>query len=199
MAAASASTSSTPITEVVTEPETPGAGASGRAVGRVVKTHGVRGEVVVDVSTDVPEHRFAEGATVLLTGRVRPERELTVRSARRHGERLLVAFSGVEGREAAEELRGGMLVTRSADLPPTGDPEEFYDEQLEGLAVSTVDGIPVGTVRDVAHGPGGELLVVDRQAGGGEAMIPFVYRIVTDVDLAAGTIRVDPPDGLLDL
>lgn len=199
MVVASASTSSTPITEAVTEPEAPGAGARGRAVGRIVKPHGVRGEVVVDVSTDVPEHRFAEGARVLLTGRVRPERELTVRWARRHGERLLVAFSGVEGREAAEELRGGMLVTRSADLPPTGDPEEFYDQQLEGLAVSTVDGTPVGTVREVAHGPGGELLVVARPAGGGEAMIPFVHRIVTDVDLTAGTIVVDPPDGLLDL
>lgn len=174
-----------------------GGDASARVVGRIVKPHGLRGEVVVAVSTDMPEHRFAEGACVRLAGRGRAARELTVLAARPHGERMLVRFAGVDGADDAEALRGGVLVADPADLPSTGDADEFYDQQLEGLAVCTADGADVGTVREVTHGPGGELLVVD--AGSGEVMIPFVQDIVTEVDLPARRIVVDPPEGLLAL
>ena len=105
-------------------------------VGRVVKAHGVTGEVVVDVRTDDPDSRFAPGtdaARQAASGG--PERDYVVDSAREHGGRLLVRLDGVADRNAADALRGTLFVVDSADLPPIEDPDEFYDHQLEGLRV----------------------------------------------------------------
>jgi 16S rRNA processing protein RimM len=124
-------------------------------------------------------------------------RTLTVTAARPHTGRLLVCFEGVDGRDAAEALRGVVLSANATELPPIDDPDEFYDHQLEGLAVLTVAGAAVGTVREVVHGAGSDLLVVDRE-GGGEALIPFVHQIVPEVDVPGGRIVLDPPPGLLE-
>lgn len=121
---------------------------------------------------------------------------LTVQAVRRHGERLVVRFEGIADRSAAESLRGAVLTVDLSELPPTADPEEFYDHQLVGLTVVLVDGGLIGTVADVLHGPGGDLLVVARE-GAGDALVPFVHQIVPTVDVAAGRIVVDPPEGLL--
>lgn len=156
----------------------------------------MRGELAVAPSTDVPEVRFAPGARV--TARRRgASRTLTVASARTHGERLLVTFTEITGRDAAEQLRGCVLLADTAELPPSDDPDEFHDHELEGLTVVAVDGSTLGTVSEIVHGPGGELLAVE--ADGREVLVPFVRQIVPAVDRAAGTITVDPPEGLLEL
>jgi len=166
------------------------------AVGRIIRPHGVRGELAVEVRTDDPGERLAAGA-VLATepAAVGP---LTVARTRWHSGRLLVKFENIEDRNAAAELRGALLLVDSADLEDPHDPDEFRDHQLIGLTV-IADDEDVGTVADVLH-YGQDLLVV---AGGGkragaEIMVPFVSAIVTDVDLAAGVLRIDPPVGLLD-
>lgn len=180
------------------------------AVGRVVKAHGLRGELVVEVRTDEPEKRFAVGTSLRLAD---DSRRVTVSSARRHGERLVVRFEGITDRSSADDLRGAVLTVDQAALPPTEDPEEYYDHQLIGLAVEQAGGTPagtvadpvagtvagtvVGTVVDVLHGPGGDLLVVARE-GAGDALVPFVHDIVPTVDLDTGRIVITPPDGLLD-
>jgi 16S rRNA processing protein RimM len=167
-------------------------------VGRVVKPHGVRGELVIMPSTDSADLRFAVGSVLFVTSRDGSvARSLTVTAARPHTGRLLVCFEGVEGRDAADELRGAVLTADAVALPAIEDPDEFYDHQLEGLAVVTVAGAAVGTVREVLHGAGGELLVIDRE-GGGEALVPFVSQIVPEVDVPGGRIVLDPPPGLLD-
>ncbi|HEX9337779.1 MAG TPA: ribosome maturation factor RimM [Pseudonocardiaceae bacterium] len=169
-----------------------------RMVGRVVKPHGIRGELMVDVSTDSAELRFAVGAVLFVTSRDGSvSRTLTVTAARPHSGRLLVYFEGVADRDAAEALRGAVLSANPADLPPIDDPDEFYDHQLEGLDAVTVAGATIGTVREIMHGAGGELLVVDR-TDGGQALVPFVREIVPEVDLAGRRVLVDPPPGLLD-
>ncbi len=99
---------------------------------------------------------------------------------------------------AADRLRGTLFVVDSSDLPPIEDPDEFYDHQLEGMTVATTDGQQVGTVAEVLHTPAGELLAV-RDADGAEVLVPFVSAIVMSVSLSAGTIEIDPPDGLLEL
>jgi len=166
-------------------------------VGRIARPHGVRGELAVEVRTDDPELRFAQG-TVLATDPavVGP---LIITRTRWHSGRLLVCFAGVEDRDAAAELRGVLLVVDSADLEDTADPDEFRDHQLIGLAVIAPDGKRVGEVTDVLHS-GQDLLVVagDGQRAGAEIMIPFVSAIVPEVDLSAGQLRIDPPPGLLD-
>ncbi|AXB44255.1 ribosome maturation factor RimM [Amycolatopsis albispora] len=165
-------------------------------VGRVAKAHGISGELAVDVRTDSPEQRFAVGAVVLARPRGGRTRELTVAAARSHSGRLLVRFDQVPDRTAAEELRGALLLGDTADLPPTEDPDEFYDHQLEGLRAELTDGTEVGTVLEVVHSPGGELLSLDRD--GQSVLVPFVRAIVPVVDVAGGRVVLDPPEGLLD-
>lgn len=168
-------------------------------VGRVAKSHGVRGELVVEVRTDEPEARFAPGAR--LRGRLpraAEVREFTVESAREHSGRLLVFLAGVTDRTASDALRGMLFVIDSAELPPSEDPDEFYDHELEGLEVRLADGTVVGSVREVLHSAAGELLEVRAADDGREILIPFVTAIVPTVSLAEGVIVIDPPEGLLD-
>ncbi|HEX9176984.1 MAG TPA: ribosome maturation factor RimM [Mycobacterium sp.] len=167
-------------------------------VGRVVKAHGVTGELVVEVRTDDPDSRFAVGSTLRGKPRHGAAREYTVESVRDHGGRLLVRLAGIDDRDAADAMRGVVFVIDSAELPPTDDPDEFYDHQLEGLAVRTVDGRDVGTVTEVLHTAAGELLAI-RRDDDGESLVPFVTAIVTSVSLADRLIEIDPPEGLLEL
>ncbi len=178
------------------------------AIGQIARAHGIRGEVTVMVRTDEPDVRFVPG-TALATEP--PERgPLTVAATRWHSGRLIVTFEGVRDRTAAEDLKGTLLVLDSAQIPAPDDPDEFYDHQLIGLAVVTAAGVPVGEVTDVLH-HGQDLLVVRRAPGpagppgsvrapssAAETLVPFVSAIVTEVDVPAGRLVIDPPPGLLD-
>ncbi|GAA2206273.1 ribosome maturation factor RimM [Nonomuraea monospora] len=162
-------------------------------VGRIGRPHGVRGDVTVEVRTDDPELRFATGTPIATDPADRGP--LVVANRRWHKGVLLLTFEGVVGRDAAEELRGTMLVIDSSEVTPSDDPDEFHDHQLIGLAVQTVSGEPVGEVEDVLH-HGQDLLVV-RRKGQEDALIPFVRELVPEVDVEAGRLVVDPPEGLL--
>jgi 16S rRNA processing protein RimM len=168
-------------------------------VGRVVKAHGVGGELVVEIRTDDPAARFAPGNAL----RAKQSRgrgqdgSFVVESAREHGGRLLVRLAGIDDRDAADALRGSVFVVDSDDLPPIDEPDTYYDHQLEGLHVRTTTGQEVGVVAEVLHTAGGELLAVRRDSG--EVLVPFVGAIVTSVSLDDRTVEIDPPDGLLDL
>jgi len=166
-------------------------------VGRVVKAHGVRGELVVDVRTDDPDDRFADGS--ILRGRLpkgRGDRDFTVTGAREHSGRLLLTLDGVDDRSAADDLRGVLFLIDSATVDSGSDPDEFYDHELEGVGVRTVTGDDVGILSEILHLPGGDTLVV-RTQGGREILVPFVTDIVPTV--SPDGIEIDPPDGLLDL
>ena len=164
-------------------------------IGRIARAHGIAGEVSVEVRTDAPELRFAPGTRVDTDPAERGP--LVVQRTRWHTGRLLVAFDGVCDRTAAEALRGTLLVADSSTSPPA-DPDEYWDHELVGLDVVTVEGEVVGVVEDVLHPPGADLLAV-RRPDGAEVLIPFVRAIVPTVERAAGRLVVDPPEGLLDL
>ena len=165
-------------------------------VGRIGKAHGIKGEATVEVRTDDPELRFAPGA-VLLTDP--PERgPLTVRSGRVQGGRLVLSFEGVPDRNAIEQLRNTMLVAEVDPQELPDDPDEYYDHQLEGLKVRSVDGVELGVVDQMVHGPAQDLFVI-RRPDGGELLLPFIAEFVPEVDLDSGVILVDPPEGLLAL
>ncbi len=167
-------------------------------VGRVVKAHGVTGEVVVDVRTDDPDTRFAPGTT--LRGRPHAAGPNATTSSTRRASTAAGCWCGWTGwptATRADALRGTLFLVDSADLPPIEDPDEFYDHQLEGLQVRTTTGTPVGTVAEVLHTAAGELLSVRTEDG--EVLVPFVSAIVTSVSLADQTIEIDPPEGLLEL
>lgn len=162
-------------------------------VGRIGRAHGLRGEVGVEVRTDVPEVRFAVGRTVFLAD----GDSLVVESSRPHGRVLLVTFEGVSDRTAAEALRGQLLFVEADDVVAMTEPDTYFDHQLIDLMVHDPHGLLLGKVSEVVHLPGQDLLAVTLEAGD-EVLIPFVSEIVTNVDLAAGVLTVDAPEGLLD-
>jgi len=167
-------------------------------IGRVAKAHGVRGELVVDVRTDEPDERFAPGVRLRGRARTGDERIYVVETAREHSGRLLVTLADVADRSAADALRGTLFLIDSAELSPSSDPDEFYDHELEGLAVRLADGTPIGTVREVLHSAAGELLSVRAAADGREILVPFVTSMVPTVSIADRLVVIDPPEGLLE-
>jgi 16S rRNA processing protein RimM len=160
-------------------------------VGRIGPAHGLRGEVFVEPRTDEPERRFASGAVLQTSGGT-----LTVAGTRTHSGRLVVRFAEVGDRNAAEAARGTELTVRVEAGEAPEDPEEFYDHQLVGLRVVTVEGEDVGELRRIEHNAAQDLLVIgtpDR-----EVLFPFVTALVPDVDVHAGRIVIDDRPGLLD-
>ena len=144
----------------------------------MVKPHGLRGEVVVELVTNRTE-RLAPG-TALATG----SGHLEVLRSSPFQHRWIVAFAGVDDREGAEALRGVTLLADALD-----DPAELWVHELVGSeAVDTV-GVSLGTVVAVEANPASDLLVLD---GGGLVPLRFV------VSSAPGRLVVDPPAGLLD-
>ena len=146
-------------------------------VGRVAKPHGLRGEVVVALTTNRPE-RVAEG-TVLHT----EQGPLTITASRPHQNRYIVRFAGVDTREAADAIHGLVL---SAE--PLEDPDALWVHELIGSVVVDQHGTEHGTVTSVEVNPASDLLVLD---SGGLVPLTFV------VEQADGRITVDVPDGLL--
>lgn len=162
-------------------------------VGRLGRPHGLRGELAVTVRTDAPDERFALGTEFTVAA----GRRLTVAGSRWHSGTLLLRFEGVSDRDAAAELTGTTLTVDVATLAPLDDPDEFHDHELVGLRAELADGSVVGEVHEVVHGPGGDLLVISREARA-DALVPFVHQIVPTVDVAGGRVVLTPPEGLLE-
>jgi len=172
-------------------------------VARIGRAHGLRGEVSVEVRTDVPAARFVDGAVLQVEDGPRRRAllatggptELTVTRARDNNGTLLLTFAEVSDRNAAESLRDVML---EADVAEESDePDAWYDHELVGLTVTDPDGEKLGEVVEVQH-PGAQDLLVVRTLRGQDRLVPFVQAIVPKVDLAAGRIVVDAPPGLLE-
>lgn len=161
-------------------------------VGRITRPHGLRGEVVVVLTTDRDE-RVAVGAR-LETDRG-PLQIATARRDRRKGQQRhtgqytqhwVVSFEGHTGREAAEALRGLLLRAE-----PIDDPDAMWVDDLVGTKVELVGtGEFVGTCVAVMANPAADLLELDTGA-----LVPVVFI----VDRAPGRVIIDPPDGLFDL
>ena len=164
-------------------------------VGVVARAHGRRGEVVVRPETDFPEERFRAGGTLFVERAGEPA-EARIRAARFHRGRPVVAFDGVETMGAAEGLRGAELRIPEAALRPL-PADTWYEHELAGCAVRTVGGVEVGTVGGVEGPAGAKRLLVRRE--GVEVDVPLVAGICVSIDAGAGSIVIDPPDGLLDV
>lgn len=159
--------------------------------GYVRRAHGLKGSVVVRSLSDDPD-RFRVGARFATDDAEHPW--LTVIAAVPHHDGLLIAFDGITGRNEAEELRGTtLLIDRAArrDL----DEDEFWPEDLVGLDVVDASGSPLGEVVDVVLGAAQDRVVV-KTTDGGIVEVPLVAALAPEIDLEAGTIVVDPPEGL---
>jgi 16S rRNA processing protein RimM len=167
------------------------------AVGRVLRAHGVQGEVVVLVLSDVPD-RVAPGRRLLLTRegtrKGEPARTVTVESARPHKSGLLVRLEGVGDRDRADELRGAWLEVLRSEVPepPAGT---YYHFQLVGCRCFD-NGQDLGEVVELLEDGGGLLLIV--ADGERRLPVPFVERFLKGVDVAAGRIDLELPPGLIE-
>lgn len=158
-------------------------------VGRIVKAHGLTGEVAVELRSDTPD-RFAPEALVYLED----GRGLRIRSSRPHAGGLLVSFEEVSNRDAAGALRGAMLVVPLTMLPdlPEG---AWWPHELVGCEVVTLSGRALGTLADVVPNPANDLWVV-RDTNGGELLIPALRHVLVEVDTAGRRIVVHDVPGL---
>lgn len=160
-------------------------------VGRIVRAHGIRGEVVVEAVTNRSE-RFAAGAELQSV-----ERTFVVRRATPQGgpdpagrpsrPRWIVALDGVTTRNEAEVLRGTALFAEPLDDAPD---DEVWVHELIGSEVVDVAGRALGRVTAVEANPASDLLVLE-----GRGLVPMVFVVETE----PGRVVVDPPEGLLDL
>jgi 16S rRNA processing protein RimM len=121
---------------------------------------------------------------------------LTIRSIKPHKNMLLARIEGVEDRNAAEALRGVELMI-DRDRLPAADEDEIYHADLIGLSAHDTGGNLVGTVVDVLDFGAGELLEL-KPAQGKTFLVPFSVETVPEIDLDAGRLVIDPPEGLLD-
>ncbi len=163
-------------------------------IGRVVKPHGLGGEVVVELLTDFPE-RFREGLTVQVLEVHGGLREARLASSRPHGARALVTFEGVSDVTAAEGLRGAELSVNPGDAAPR--PAGYvYHWEIEGAEAVDAAGGPLGRVTKLEDAGGRPLLVLETPRGPRD--VPFSRPIVVSVDIAKKRVVLDPPPGLLD-
>ena len=162
-------------------------------VGRISGPHGIRGELKVDSLTDFPE-RFVPGSRLLLVTPAEEVRETTVISSRVHKGRYLLFLEGVEGRTAAERLRGGFLKIDQEDLAPLPG-GQYYQFELIGLSVVAEDGQPLGEVEEILPTGGNLVLVVRGKSR--ELLLPYIDDVVRQVDLEEKKITVHLLEGLI--
>jgi 16S rRNA processing protein RimM len=194
MASVCASTWSTPTSNVAA----PQPDRTQLRVGRLVKAHGLKGALKVELYTDDPARRFTPGATFTLqvpTTSPWHGKSLELVELRWYNTHAVAFFKDVVDRTGAESLVKAILWVEqdAAELPVEED--AWYDHQLVGLAVLR-DGVRVGTVSRIDHLPAQDLLTV--KTPDGDVLVPFVKAIVPSVDIQAGTITVTPPPGLFE-
>lgn len=166
-------------------------------IGVVARTHGNKGEVVVNPETDFPEQRFQQGAQLLARGRDGRDAVLEIVTMRMHQGRPVILFKGIGSMNDAELLAGTELRVAEDDLDEELlEDGEFYQRDLIGCTVVTESGDEVGEVTALGGTPGAMHLVVRSKRS--EVLIPLADEICT-VDLEAKRITVRPPEGLLEV
>jgi 16S rRNA processing protein RimM len=163
-------------------------------IGRVLRPHGLKGEVVVEVLTDFPE-RFLEGLRVRLSGPAHEAREAHIVAMRPHRGRVLLTFEGISDVSKAEELRNLDVSVSVADIAPR-PPGYVYHWEIEGAEVFDASGRRLGRVAELQDAAGRPLLVVETPRGLRD--VPFAHPIVVSVDVEGKRVVLAPPDGLLD-
>ena len=161
-------------------------------VGRVVRPHGVRGDLLVQPLSQVLDTVAPESA-IYLGKRRRPER---LRSIQRHGDHLRIHLDGCDDRARAEAYRGEELQIRLDDAPPL--PEgRYYHWEILGLRVVSEQGETVGRIRQILETGANDVYVVDLD-GGDEILLPAITSVVHSVDLEQGVMNVRLLPGLVE-
>ncbi len=162
-------------------------------VGKIVNTHGIRGDVRVMPTTDFVAERFAKGQDLYLQQAGEPLK-LIVESARQHKGFILVKFVGYDNINDVQAFRDHELMVSGKNQQPLEDGQYYY-HQIIGLSVKTVDGEELGTIKEILSPGANDVWVVQRD-GKKDLLLPVIDDVVKDVDLDAGEVTVELMEGL---
>ncbi|BFH64003.1 MULTISPECIES: ribosome maturation factor RimM [Paenibacillus] len=165
-------------------------------VGKIVNTHGIRGEIKVLPHTDFPEVRFAKGSELLIV----PEDgkaplPVTVQSSRFHKNMYIVKLKEYDNINDVEKYKGSMLKVTQEDLVELPE-DEYYFHQIIGCQVVTDEGQELGVITDILT-PGANDVWVVQPKGGKSILIPYIDDVVLDVNVQDRKVLVHVMEGLL--
>ena len=164
------------------------------ALGRIVKTHGIRGEVQVYSYSDV--EYFLDYKDIFVQGKygdIVPQRVIKARVKK--GQSVILALEGVVDRTQAGFFVGKEIFLDRATLPPLAE-GEYYWHEIEGLSVVSAEGEELGILSDVLATGAHDVYVVKGDKG--EILVPAVEQMVKKIDLKKGVMVVDLPPGLVE-
>lgn len=162
-------------------------------VGEIVNTQGIKGDVRVFPTTDFPE-RFTKNKKITVLFK-NMRKEYTIERVWEHKQFIIIKFLEVEDMTAAERLRGGLLQITKEELAPLPK-DKFYIFEIVGLKVIDEKGQELGTVIDVLQTGANDVYIV-KGIEVKEILIPALKHVVKKVDLAAGIMEVELPEGLI--
>lgn len=165
-------------------------------VGKIVNTHGIRGEVRVISQTDFPEERYQPGAKLTLFRDKKAPLELTVAGHRQHKNFDLLTFEGYPNINDVEAFRDGILKVDKAATSQLPENEYYYHEII-GLEVIDENGTKMGKIKEILSPGANDVWVIQRK-GQKDALIPYIESVVKEIDLTNGVVHVEIPEGLLD-
>jgi 16S rRNA processing protein RimM len=165
-------------------------------VGKIVNTHGIRGEVRVISKTDFPELRYQKGKKLTLFRQGKEPLELTIANHRKHKNFDLLTFEGYPNINDVEPFRDGILKVSEEDLTDLEENEYYYYEII-GLNVIDENGELLGKIKEILSPGANDVWVVQRK-GKKDALIPYIESVVKEIDLDANEVHVEIPEGLLD-
>lgn len=163
-------------------------------VGKIVATHGIRGEVKVSLTTSFPEERFEKG-NVLYIGENDQYKKIIIDTFRVHKGLGLVSFNKLTNINDVLDYVGKTIYVDKESLEELGE-DDFYFDDLIGLTAITNNDEKIGEVVDILEVPQGAILVIKKDDKE-EALVPFVDEFISDVDLEEGYIIITPIEGLL--
>ncbi|NPA26555.1 MAG: 16S rRNA processing protein RimM [Chloroflexi bacterium] len=169
--------------------------SGGRVViGRLRRPHGLKGEMILEVLTDIPQKRFLPGAVIYVGPRHIP---LTIRSVRPLGEHLLLAFEGYPDRSAVEMFRNQWVTIPEEHVAPLHDEDEYYDFEVLGFQVQTEDGRPLGRLVEILETGANDVFIVEDETGR-RVLLPVIQDVIRKFDFEKERILVRLLPGLLD-
>ncbi|MDU5333457.1 ribosome maturation factor RimM [Enterococcus sp.] len=165
-------------------------------VGKIVNTHGIRGEVRVISTTDFTEERYQVGEQLFLFRDNQDVLPLTIASYRRHKNFDLLSFEGYPNINDVEAFRDGILKISEKQMGEL-DEHEYYYHEIIGLVVVDENDKEIGKITEILS-PGANDVWVVKRKGKKDALIPYIESVVKDIDLTEGVVHVEIPEGLLD-
>jgi len=161
-------------------------------VGRINKPHGIKGEIELSVLTDYPK-RFKHGARFSLSPPLDDLDAVYVESVKSKKNVLILKFKEINDRDGADRLRGHDLVIEEADLMSLPS-DSYWQYDLIGLKVSTIDGRELGVIKEILSGKGHDVFVVENSK---QYLIPAIKEVIKDINIKEGQMVIAPTPGML--